>query len=195
MSKEQMVAFFDERSEGWDDQGPEPREAILRCLNLMGLRTGARVLDIGCGTGLLEPYLLAAGAEGIVAIDLSGGMIAKALAKFGDDPRIRFVCGDVTEFETEEPFDLAIMFNVYPHLIDKEALMAAVQRALKPNGRFAIAHGKGRDAINEHHMTVPHEISHALQPASDEATRWGSAFDIDIVIDDVDFYCVSGTMK
>lgn len=59
--------------------------------------TGARILDAGCGTGLMAAELAARGAE-VVAVDISPKLIAIAEARLPAAlrPRVRFVAGDMT---------------------------------------------------------------------------------------------------
>ena len=73
-------------------------------IGLAGLRPGYKVLDVGCGTGVLT--LLAArevGAQGrVIGFDLSDGMLAKAntLARAGQfAERIEFVKGDAERMQ------------------------------------------------------------------------------------------------
>jgi magnesium-protoporphyrin O-methyltransferase len=57
---------------------------------------GARVLDAGCGTGLMTSELAARGAD-VVAVDISPQLIGIAKARFSTDhlPRVQFVSGDM----------------------------------------------------------------------------------------------------
>lgn len=58
---------------------------------------GARVLDAGCGTGLMTAELAARGAD-VVAVDISPQLIAIAEQRLTDDlrPRVTFASGDMT---------------------------------------------------------------------------------------------------
>ena len=58
--------------------------------------TGARVLDAGCGTGLMTAELAARGAE-VVAVDISPSLIEIAGRRLPEAlaPRVRFVAGDM----------------------------------------------------------------------------------------------------
>jgi magnesium-protoporphyrin O-methyltransferase len=58
---------------------------------------GARVLDAGCGTGLMTAELAARGAD-VVAVDISPQLIAIAEQRLTDDlrPRVTFAAGDMT---------------------------------------------------------------------------------------------------
>ena len=57
---------------------------------------GARVLDAGCGTGLMTADLAARGAD-VVAVDISPQLIGIAQARLSDDhkKRVRFASGDM----------------------------------------------------------------------------------------------------
>ena len=46
------------------------------------LGPGTRVLDAGCGTGVLEPLLQEAGVEDILAVDVSPRMIDAVMSRF-----------------------------------------------------------------------------------------------------------------
>lgn len=58
---------------------------------------GARVLDAGCGTGLMTAELAARGAD-VVAVDISPQLISIAEQRLTDDlrPRVTFAAGDMT---------------------------------------------------------------------------------------------------
>lgn len=72
----------------------------MRAIMLSRLPTdlkGARVLDAGCGTGLMTAELAARGAD-VVAVDISPQLIAIAEARLTEDlrPRVTFAAGDMT---------------------------------------------------------------------------------------------------
>ena len=62
------------------------RSARLQCVPLLRLNPGDAVLDLGCGTGLNQPYLAqAVGAQGkVVGVDASPKMLAQAEARARD---------------------------------------------------------------------------------------------------------------
>jgi len=65
--------------------------------------TGARVLDAGCGTGLMAAELAARGAD-VVGVDISPQLIGIAETRLADGlrGRVRFVAGDMTASELGE---------------------------------------------------------------------------------------------
>ena len=99
-------------------------------LALLDPKPGERILDLGCGDGVLTVKLVEAGAE-VVGVDASDTMIAVAKARGLD---VHVVDGQSLDFEAE--FD-AVFSNAALHwMLDGEAVARGVFRALKPGGRF-----------------------------------------------------------
>ncbi len=89
-----------------------------------------RILDLGCGDGALTEMLVAAGAT-VVGADSSAEMVAAAQAR-GLDARV--MDGTALSFVAE--FD-AVFSNAALHWMrDLASVIAGVERALKPGGRF-----------------------------------------------------------
>jgi SAM-dependent methyltransferase len=98
-------------------------------------RPGERILDLGCGDGVLTAKIAATGAI-VVAVDAAPDMVAAAQAK-GLDARV--IAGQSLAFERE--FD-AVFSNAALHWMrPPEAVLAGVARALKPGGRFVAEMG------------------------------------------------------
>ena len=159
-----------------------------------GARPGARALDIACGTGITFDYLLAQGIESLTAIDISDEMARIAQGKYARDPRVTVLAGDFLQLEAA-PFDCALLYNAYPHFLDKPALLTHAAALLKPGGRFTVAHGMGREALNRHHQDVPPSVSAPLGTAQGEAAVWEPWFLVDMCCDRPDFYLLSGTRR
>jgi len=100
-------------------------------LELLNPQPGERILDLGCGDGVLTEKLAAAGAI-VLGVDAAADMIA-ASKKRGLDARV--MEGGKLEFNAE--FD-AVFSNAALHWMksDRDAVIAGVHRALKPGGRF-----------------------------------------------------------
>ncbi len=190
-------AYFDERADRWDKTAEPAGAKHEMFARLAGVGEGSRVLDIGCGTGIMERAYLALGAADVCAIDVSEKMIALAREKFADEPRVRFECADASTYREEDSalFDVVVMYNMYPHVLDKEALVRAVHRLLVPGGRFLVAHGTGYEAINAHHAEVPASVTSDLEPVSVCRRIWDDAFRIDETADTPFLYFFGGVKR
>jgi len=105
-------------------------------LGLLKPAPGERILDLGCGDGVLTEKIAAAGAS-VVGVDAAAEMVAAA-RKRGLDTRVM----DGHELSFSREFD-AVFSNAALHWMkrDPDAVLAGVRRALKPGGRFAAEMG------------------------------------------------------
>jgi len=104
-------------------------------VELLDPQPGERILDLGCGDGVLTEKIAAAGAS-VVAVDAAPDMVAAAKAR-GLDARV--VPGQSLAFDRE--FD-AVFSNAALHWMrPQEAVLDGVCRALKPGGRFVAEMG------------------------------------------------------
>ncbi len=104
-------------------------------LDLLQLRAGERVLDLGCGEGALTAKLVDAGAE-VVGVDASPDQVAAAKAR-GLDARV--MSGEALTFEAE--FDAALSNAALHWMLNPDAVLQGMARALKPGGRFVAEMG------------------------------------------------------
>jgi len=99
-------------------------------LALLDPQPGERILDLGCGDGLLTARIADAGAT-VVGIDASEDMIAAAKAR-GLDVRV----GDGQTLAFDAEFDAAFSNAALHWMLDAAGVAAGVFRALRPGGRF-----------------------------------------------------------
>jgi SAM-dependent methyltransferase len=102
----------------------------LPVLDLLDPQPGERILDLGCGDGVLTEKLASLGCQ-VVGVDSSPAQVAAAQAR-GLDARVV----DARELPFDAEFD-AVFSNAALHWMrPPEAVLAGVWRALEPGGRF-----------------------------------------------------------
>jgi SAM-dependent methyltransferase len=115
---------------------PQYPEAVYRALEeRCGLAPGARVLELGPGTGLVTRRLLEAGAT-VVAVEPNANLAAHLRAAFG----ARLTVLEATFEEAavgEDAFDLALAATSF-HWVDQEAGLAKLGRAVRRGGAVAL---------------------------------------------------------
>jgi len=100
------------------------------------IASGARVLELGCGTGEFTRRVAPSGAR-VVALDLSGDLLVKARAKL--DGAARFVRGNahVLPF-ADASFDVVYGCSILHHL-EVGVALREVRRVLRPGGRLVFS--------------------------------------------------------
>ena len=99
-------------------------------VGLLDPKEGERILDLGCGDGVLSGEIAGFGAE-VVGVDGSENFVETARSRGID---ARKIDGQKLDFERE--FD-AVFSNAALHwMLEPEKVVSGVVRALKPGGRF-----------------------------------------------------------
>lgn len=105
---------------------------------LIGDVTGARVLDLGCGSGPYSVWLAEQGAH-VVGLDLSQTMISLAQERArGRSIKADFRVADIRDplpFGDSE-FDVVFSATALHYVEDLGAIVKEIARVMKPDGRF-----------------------------------------------------------
>lgn len=111
-------------------------ERNVRSLNCLG---GLRVLDIGCGAGLLCEPLSRLGAQ-VIGVDPSQSNIAAAkLHADKSHLSIDYRCTTVEEIDPRERFDIVLAMEVVEHVVDVGVFLKRCAAMLKPNGLMVVS--------------------------------------------------------
>src|SRR6185437_5224520 len=104
---------------------------------------GARVLDLGCGSGVVSRLLVERFAAGqVVGLDLNPtyAAAARSLAAEHQSPRVSFLAGDARRLPfPDHTFDLLWTAFVVEYLAaDLAAVLAEFARVVRPGGIVAV---------------------------------------------------------
>lgn len=194
--------FFNESAEKWIDmwyRDPETGEQkkhekdFQRLFSLIPLAKGDCVLDTGCGTGVLVPYVLDAIGEAgtLYELDFAEKMI-ETNRKLHHEVNVRFIVAGVEHAPlAHESCDIAICFSCFPHFQDKPKAIETLGRVLKPQGLLAISHFDSSDGINSHHKSC-HAVMHDHLPDETDMRQMitDGWFGIETFIDEKGFYYI-----
>jgi ubiquinone/menaquinone biosynthesis C-methylase UbiE len=155
MSDEQtrVQEFFTARAADWDSRFPDDGPAYTAAVAELGLRTGDRVLDAGCGTGrALPPLRAAVGASGVVlGADLTPAMLREAV-RAGRDRDGQLLLTDVAALPLRSrSLDAVFGAGLISHLGSPAEDLRELARVVRPGGMLALFHPIGRAALAARH--------------------------------------------
>ncbi len=105
---------------------------------------GGKVLEVGCGPGLLSIRLARSHGLDVTGLDLDAQMIDRARANLRrasatDGPSPSFVVGDIAALPFGDgSFDLVVSTFSMHHWSDRTAGLAEIARVLRPGGRALV---------------------------------------------------------
>lgn len=179
-----MATDFDAAAATWDT--PEKIARTRRIADAIAdqvpLDPAWRVLDYGCGTGLLA-WSLAEHVAHVTLADTSDGMLEVARTGAARDPeRFTVVRLDLTESPAPEPYDLIVSAMALHHIPETEAVLVAFRDALMPGGWVALAdldadpHNRFHDDdFDGHHGMDRHRIAALLRDLDFEKVHVSTA--------------------
>ena len=194
--------FFNDRAESWLDtfyRDPETgrldlhREGLDRLFSVLPLKPGDRVLDAGCGSGVLVPGILEriTPAGLLYELDFAEKMIETNRSLHPED-NIRFIVADAADAPLEDAAcDAVVCFACFPHFHDRERTLRALSRILKRGGTLAVAHLESSEGLKKHHGSCD-AVMHDHLPAESEMRDLfrRSGLRIGMFVDEPGFYCV-----
>lgn len=116
----------------------KPRDVkFKKYLDLLGMRGGEKVLDVGCGEGIfLARIAQTYGVDG-TGVDISKKSITAA--EKWSSSRLRFQVADAIELPfKDESFDYVLSFDTLEHIDRQEEALSEMVRVLKSNGSLLI---------------------------------------------------------
>ena len=155
INKKEIEKFSKIAEEWWDPKGKfKPlhnfnpirisylKENIIKTFNLQKkdkILSGIKILDIGCGGGLLSEPMSRLGAE-VFGMDASEKNIeiAKIHAK-KSNLNIKYFCSSPEKFKTDLKFDVILNMEIIEHVEDVDFFLKSCSKLLKKNGIMFVA--------------------------------------------------------
>ncbi len=156
--------FFNRHAQRWDDmwykdtstgQYVKHKKGFERLFNLLPLKEGDSVLDVGCGTGILVPYILNRIKDKGVLYELDYAYEMLYINyNLHREKNVNFILAEAenTPFKTCV-FDLIIYFSCFPHFHDKKNALLSMVKTLKRDAYFIVSHFDSSEELNMHHAS------------------------------------------
>jgi Methylase involved in ubiquinone/menaquinone biosynthesis len=145
--------FFNERATGWEARNypPEKLQQVDRLVHGLPLAGIQSVLDVGCGEGVLQPFLHNYADEGtnFLALDPSPAMLQCLSLRFSDVRTLQAKAESIPL--PDSSVGMIICFSAFPHIGDKPSAAKEFHRVLLPGGRAYVLHIDGREKLNQLH--------------------------------------------
>lgn len=181
---------WDTHADGWDDDprvrayAAKAHEALTRLLGQLDVAlSGLRVLDFGCGTGLLTEAL-AQSCAAVVGLDPSTKMLAVLRAKIDTHAwaHVHTIAGTLEQAlarapqQLQTPFDVVVCSSVCAFVPDYPATVQRLASMLKPRGVFVQFDWERDDTAEEPFGLSRTRIETALRTAELTDVDVGTAF-------------------
>jgi len=167
-SRSAKIEFFNSTAEHWSPQLGQRELLILQNLSERireQTKISDLILDVGCGTGILFPFLR---QRKFVGIDFSLAMLHRSQQHSA--PNLAgLVAADAHEFPFKDlSFGHIVFLSVIPHFDDKAQVFRESHRILKGRGSLSIVHFLPAARINEIHSKVGGPIAQDYLPSIKE---------------------------
>ena len=155
-----VSAYADNATQDFLDQGQYTENGILRYEKIFGegfistggfettqefvdsltLKSGHKVLDVGCGIGGSAAYMSNEYGAEVLGVDLSTNMIDIAIERYGDMPGVDFQVVDIMDVDyPENSFDVIYSRDTILHIAEKKELFKKFNKWLTPGGKLMIS--------------------------------------------------------
>jgi len=143
---ENVKKHFEEEAKEFDDiiwkvipYYDEMLEALISAISFPK-SIPIKVIDIGCGTGTISNMVLKCYPNAqVTCLDIAENMVEMAKLKLSAYSNVRFITGDITHFDFDDNYDVAISSLALHHLLtdkDKKEFYKKIYKHLNQNGIF-----------------------------------------------------------
>jgi cyclopropane fatty-acyl-phospholipid synthase-like methyltransferase len=122
-------------------------EQLELLLQVIQLGSAQRVLDLGCGNGMIAEYLSDCRGAHITGLDYIPQAISQAQQRTAaKSDRLAFIVGDINQLElSRSAFDVILSIDTIYFSKDYTATLRELKAALRPSGQMAIFFSHGRE--------------------------------------------------
>lgn len=172
--KMEIMKKYNSTYKGYDRlYGEEQREKYREIMAEIGSVKNKVIVDIGCGTGLMERKLKK--SRFTVGLDISIKMLRKAVKKFRSKLNYSWINADAENMPIKDnSIDLALMITVIQNIPNKDKLIREIERILKNKGTVIITYPKS-------HYTLEKALKE-IQKSNLKITRINDKVTKDIII-------------
>jgi arsenite methyltransferase len=120
---------------------PDVVKQRQQVIELLQLKPGERVLDVGCGPGFLATAMadIVGNSGEVCGVDISQELLAIAADRHTTQPQLRFLQSDARRLPfPDNYFDVAVVTQVLEYLSDVHPALLEIQRVLRPGGRILV---------------------------------------------------------
>ncbi len=189
--------FFSQRAENWSNSETIQKLKHLQKLFYdLDITLEGNILDVGCGTGVLVPFILDKSLPGssLFELDFSTEMLRKNRRRWQSNSEfVSQINADtyLLPFDDNQ-FNIIICFAVLPHLPDKLLAISEWRRVLVSGGQLLILHLMSSKLLNEFHSKADNIIAQDFLPPIEKTTNMikKSGFKIKISMERDDLYLI-----
>jgi SAM-dependent methyltransferase len=148
-----------------------PRYSVM--VGYLDALAPGRILDVGCGEGLLARKIRHLPFQNYIGIDISPLAVAAARAALGDDLRLSFAVADAENYQPEMVSDAIILSECLNYLSDPVSIINHYSKSISSNGFIIISLFESPRADKAWEMLRPvGEIMDCVNIAHHSGKRW-----------------------
>lgn len=111
----------------------------MKMLSKISFNSTSRILDIGCGDGVITNEIATIVADGcVIGTDISDAMVEHAAKKYGGQRNLRFIQMDATQNFFRHQFDIITSFNCLHWVSEQESAVIGIAKAAVDGAQIAL---------------------------------------------------------